>query len=291
MDQLQGMRVFCAVADALGFRASANRLGMSAAMVSKHVNALETRIGARLFARNSRQVVLTEEGRVYYQKAKALLDELDELDASVRKQAQQIGGLIRLSAPVWMANERFASILQAFNAAHPGITFDIDLSAHPVRLIEDGYDLALRVSPRLDPGLIAKPLIPISFGLYASPDYVVAHGAPGSLDEVLEHPLLVYSGSTRLEEMLGARRRKRGTAKSRTLITSENELLLRHAALAGMGLVVLPDWLAQPDVEGGKLTRLLPDSFEVGVKLHAVYADRRLLPARIRKFLDFLASA
>ncbi|MBA4448533.1 LysR family transcriptional regulator, partial [Cylindrospermopsis raciborskii CS-506_D] len=120
MDQLQGMRVFCAVADALGFRAAANRLGMSATMISKHVTALETRVGARLFARNSRRVVLTDEGRAYYQRAKALLDELDELEASVRKQAKQIGGLIRVSAPVWMANERFAAILQSFTAEHPG---------------------------------------------------------------------------------------------------------------------------------------------------------------------------
>lgn len=282
------MRVFCAVAETLRFRAAATRFSMSPAMVSKHVTALELHIGARLLMRNTRHVSLTMEGQAYHQRAQAILEELDELEAAVGKRATQIGGVIRLSAPIWMANERFARILQSFADEHPDVTFDVNLSGSHVNLVEDSYDLALRVSPKLAPGLIAKPLMPITFGLYAAPDYIAARGAPGSIDAIFEHPLLVYSAGPRLEEQLKVSRRGRDKIEVNSLISSENETLLLHAGRAGMGLVVLPDWLSDSEVANGSLQRLLPDSFNVPVRLHAVYSSRRQLPARVRKFLNAL---
>jgi DNA-binding transcriptional LysR family regulator len=171
---------------------------------------------------------------------------------------------------------------------HPDVTFDVDLSASHVNLIEDSYDLALRVSPRLAPGLIAKPLMPIAFGLYASPGYIADHSVPGSIDEIFEHPMLVYSGGPKLEEQLKVNRRGRSKARAKSLITSENEILLLHACKAGMGLVVLPDWLSESEVLNGSLQRLLADNFDVCVRVHAVYSNRRQMPARVRKFLNFL---
>lgn len=285
------MRVFCTVAESLRFRAAAQRHGISSAMVSKHIAALEQQIGARLLARNSRHVALTDEGQIYYQRAIALLEELDDLEASVGDRSRQISGVIRLSAPVWMANAKFAEILLAFTRSYPDVTFDVDLSAGQVNLVEDGYDLALRVSPKLDPGLIAKPLSSIRFGLYAAPGYITAHGAPRSIDQIFSHPMLVYGGATALEDVFGSRRRGQKRRQVKGLVRSENEVLLLHAAVAGLGLVVLPDWLANSEVASGTLVRLLSDEFDINVRLHAVYSSRRLLPARVRRFIDFLGPA
>lgn len=288
MDQILSMRVFCVVAETLRFRAASTRFSMSPAMVSKHVAALESRVGARLLMRNSRHVVLTDEGRSYFQRVQSILEELDEIEASVSEKATKISGAIRISAPVWMANKRFAEILKSFTDIYSDVTFDIDLSARQVNLIEEGYDLALRVSPKLAPGLIAKPLMPITFGLFAAPHYLENHDSPNSIEQIFDHPMLVYSGAPRLEEQLKLNRRRATTIETKNRITSESEVLLLQASRIGMGLVVLPDWLADADLAQGSLVRLLPDQFDVKVRLHAVYSSRRLLPARVRKFLNHL---
>lgn len=288
MDRIQSMRIFCSVAETLRFRSAAERFDMSSAMVSKHVSALENEIGARLLTRNSRHVALTEEGRIYFERAKCLVDEFDDLNATIGKRATELAGVIRISAPVWMANKRLAQILKFFSEQNPEVTFDIDLSARHVNLVEDEFDLALRVSPKLAPGLIAKPLMPISFGLYASADYLAANGVPDSIENIFTHPILTYSGGPRLEDYLKPTQRRKVQAELKAPITTENGIFLLEAACIGMGLVVLPNWLADKAVSDGSIKRLLTESFDANVRLHAVYSSRRLLPARVREFINYL---
>lgn len=288
MDHLTGIRAFCAVAELQRFRAAARKLGLSPAMTSKHVAELEARLNARLLSRNSRHVSLTEEGRAYYAQASRLLEALDELEASVGREAGRVSGLIRLSAPAWMANARFARLLAEFSAAHPEVAFDLDLSARRVNLIEENYDLALRVSQSLDPGLIARPLGEVSFRICAAPAYVARRGAPAVAADFAGHSHLAYPGVSNPLDFLPSAKGRRGRNPMTPVIQCENEIFLRQAALEGMGVAVLPSWLVAGDLACGDLIELLPHERLPTVRLYGVYPDRRLMPARLRLFLDFL---
>lgn len=294
MDQLTSLRTFCLVAEHRRFRIAADRLGMSPAMVSKHVANLEARLGLRLLNRNSRHVVLTDDGYAYHAKVRGLLDELDELDASLSDRSAQVGGTIHLSAPVWMGNARFAELLHAFTQAHPNVTFEVDLSARAVNLVEEGFDLALRVSRSLPPGLIARVIGQVSFGFYASPSYLAVNDPPRTLADISRHPMLTYAGLPKLpnfEQLVGSVAHAQSSNPIRSVLSSESEILLRHCAISGMGLVFLPDWLAAEDLAAGRLERVLANEFNSMVNLQAIYPSRRLLPAKVRKFLDFLLAA
>lgn len=288
MDHLTGIRAFCAVAQLQRFRAAAAKLGLSPAMTSKHVADLEARLGARLLTRNSRHVSLTEEGRAYFLQASRLLADLDELEASVSRRSGRIAGVIRLSAPGWMANDAFAALLAAFRQEHPEVLFELDFSARRVNLIEENFDLALRVSQALDPGLIAKPLYDITFHMCASPAYLARRGTPRTIEDFAGHAHLVYPGFPNPFAFLPAAQAKRAPALTPAIVC-ENEIFLRKAALEGMGVVVMPRWLVADDLDSGALVELLPEERLPAVKLHGVYSDRRLMPARLRVFLDFLA--
>lgn len=291
MDQLTSLRTFCLVAEHGRFRAAADRLGMSPAMVSKHVANLEARLGLRLLNRNSRHVVLTDDGHAYHAKVRPLLDELEDLDASLTNRSAQVGGTIHLSVPVWMGNARFAGLLHAFTQTHPNVTFEVDLSARAVNLIEEGFDLALRVSKSLPPGLIARVIGQVAFGFYASPSYLALNDPPRTLADISRHPMLTYAGLPKLPnfaQLVGPDVQAGPGNPIRSVLSSESEILLRHCAISGMGLVFLPDWLAAEDLAAGRLERVLADEFNSTVNLQAVYPSRRLLPARVRKFLDFV---
>lgn len=290
MDRLTSLHAFCLVAEHLRFREAASRLGLSSAMVTRHIASLEGRLGVRLIHRNSRHVALTDEGRAYYERVRPLLAELDHLDDAIASQTEVIDGVLQISGPTWMANARFARILADFAARHSGIRFRVDLSARAVSLIDEGYDLALRVSTRLSPGLIGRPLCKVTFGLYAAPAYLTENGTPGALEDLTHHRLLAYKDvqAPGLWQEDGGRI---PLALRERLMVSENEVLLKEAALCGMGLVVLPDWIALDHERDGTLRRVLPGRFNHEMALHVVYSSRTLLHPRVRLFIDHLITS
>lgn len=290
MDRLTGLRAFCLVAEHLRFRLAADRLGLSPAMVSRHILHLESDLGVRLINRNSRNVALTDEGRAYHERVKPLIEELDHLDSAISSRTSVLDGILRISAPTWMSNARFAQVLADFAALHDGVRFQVDLSARAVNLIDEGYDLALRVSSRLSPGLIARPLRPITFGLYGNPHYLAQHGTPMSADDLVKHRLLAYRDVQASNFLKGDVEDGASIAPER-LMSSENEALLTEAALCGMGLVVLPDWIADGHVKEGSLVRVLASSFHHEMALQIVYSSRKLLHPRVRLFIDHLVAS
>ena len=192
MDTLASLRVFCTVAELKSFTAAAERLAISPAMSSKHVMHLERRLGTRLFNRTSRHVSLTETGALYFEQARQTLDGLDEVEAAVSQIAVTPRGVLRLSAPVWMANPAFAAVLADYRTRYPEVRFDIDLSGRLVNLVEEGFDLALRATSAPDPGLIARPLAEVAFHLVAAPAYLDRVGRPRSASELNGRALLAY---------------------------------------------------------------------------------------------------
>jgi DNA-binding transcriptional LysR family regulator len=289
MDSLVSLRVFCTVAELGSFTAAAGRLGLSAAMTSKHVLHLERRLGARLLNRTSRHVSLTETGALYWEQARQMLDGLDEIEAAVSRATVTPRGTLRFSAPVWLANPIFAGILADYRACFPEGRLDVDLSGRQVNLVEEGFDLALRAARLLDRGLIARPVADIDFHLVAAPSYLVRCGRPQSVADLDGRALLAYSpsladGGIVVNGAAGSR-----IVKFEPVLQSANETLLRLAALEGMGLALLPMALIRQDLAEGRLELALPGNPPVRGRLFGVYPSRKYLSAKVRTFLDFVA--
>lgn len=289
MDTLLSLRVFAAVADAKSFAAVADRMNLSAAMTSKHVQHIEAEVGARLLNRTSRSVSLTEAGAIYLASVRPLLEGLDEAGARLAHSSVDPRGTLKISLPVWMAEPGFVRVLSLYRARYPEVFFDLDLSGRAVNLVEDGYDLALRVSPTLDEGLIARRLIDISFCMVATPSLLDRIGRPKEIADLSGAPFLAYSPISvggRVRMGLGP---DAPEVRMIPVLQSANETVLFQAALEGMGIAIMPQLVAQSHLAEGRLEQLLPDLLTPKVRLSAIYPDRSYLPAKTRSFLDFLA--
>jgi DNA-binding transcriptional LysR family regulator len=289
MDTLVSIRVFCLVAELKSFAAAAKRLRISPAMASKHVMQLEKRLGTRLLNRTSRRVSLSESGAVYFEQARQTLDSLDEVEAAVGKASVVPHGMLRLTAPVWMANPTFAKILADYRARYPDVRLDVDLSGRLVNLVEEGFDLALRATGTPDESLIARPITTVAFQMVAAPAYLDRVGRPTRLVDLAGQDLLHYAlypgDSLSLNGENGI-----GTVRLNPVLRSGNETLLHLAALEGMGLAFLPKWLIAEDLAAGRLEHVLPEEVIFEGRLLAVYPSRKYLSAKVRTFIDFVAT-
>ncbi len=290
MDTLLSLRVFIAIVEQESFSAAAAQLGLSRAMVSKHLMHLEQRVNARLLNRNNRHISLTDSGRLYLEHCRHTIEALDDAEAAVSRTTANPRGVIHFSAPLWLANQQFSSLLAEYREQYPEVTFDIDISGRFVDIVDEGFDLALRASRSLSPNLIARPLITMPFHLVASPEYLQRQGVPTSPDALWYHDMLSYSlesgaQTLRLRDRDGMELRTR----VRPALTANNETLLRAAALAGLGITMLPLGLIQDDLERGTLVTVLPDFPPAANPLFAVYTSRRYLASKVRTFIDFLS--
>ena len=290
MDSLVSMRVFCLVAELKSFAAAAKRARISAAMASKHVMQLEKRLGTRLLNRTSRRVSLSESGTLYFEQARQMLESLDEVESAVSKATVIPRGMLRLTAPVWMANPLLAKVLADYQARHPEVQLDVDLSGRLVNLVEEGFDLALRATGAPDDALIARPITTVPFHMVASPAYLNRIGRPKRVADLSGQALLHYAlyplgTSFTLQGEQGSE-----TVKFNPVLRSGNETLLHLAALEGMGFAFLPKWLIADDVAAGRLEHVFPGQIVFEGKLFAVYPSRKYLSAKVRTFIDFIAA-
>jgi len=290
MDSLTSLRVFCAVAELKGFTAAAERLGISPAMASKHVMQLEDRLGVRLLNRTSRRVSLTETGLNYFSQTRQMLESLDELEAAIGNVTIAPRGTLKLSAPVWVANSYFADVFANYHQRYPDVCLDLDLSGRIVNLVEDGFDLALRATARdrLDPGLVMRELADVKFMMLGAPDYLNKTGRPQAIPELNGHALLRYSAMSLGESLSFAGIDGVHKVTFRSVMVSDNENVLHLAALRGLGLVFLPQWMVRDDLQSGRPEVVLPDTVSFTTTLHAVYPSRKHLSAKVRTFIDFL---
>lgn len=289
MDTLLSLRVLAAVAEYKSFIAVAERLGLSPAMTSKHVQHIEARVGARLLNRNSRNVSLTEAGVRYLATVRPLLEGLDEAETQLSETTLAATGTLKVSMPVWMATPFFARILAAFHADNPKVILDLDLSGQKINMVEEGFDLALRVATTLDDTLIARKLTQVKFPLVASPAFLDKFGRPNTIDDLLGAPFLIYTHATTKGHIRFGEGDKAFDITYTPVLKSGNETLIHLAACESMGYAFLPHWLVGDDITNGLLEPVLPDMVWPTVPLYAIYPDRSYLPAKVRCFLDFLA--
>lgn len=289
MDTLLSLKVLAAVAEHKSFAFVAERMNLSPAMTSKHVQHIEARVGARLLNRNSRNVSLTEAGARYLETVRPLLEGLEDAEAQLSETTSSAHGTLKVSMPVWMANPFFAGIIAAYHAENPDVILDLDLSGRKINMVEEGVDLALRVTGTLDDGLIARKLTMVKFPLVATPDFLDRYGRPQAFGDLSGGPFLIYDAMSMDGHIRFGAYADVPDIRYTLVMRSGNETLIHLAAREGLGFAFLPHWLAQDDLDAGVLEQVLPDLDWPNVPLSAIYPNRSYLPAKVRSFLDFLA--
>lgn len=292
MDHLTALRVFREVVRQNGFAAAARKLGLSSPAVSKNVNELEAHLSTRLLNRTTRRLSLTEAGTRYYAQVGQILDDLDETERSLNPEQQNPAGTLRVSAPMSLTLIRLSQAIPAFLERYPNLKLDLDLDDRRVDLVRDGYDMAIRGSDRLlDSTMVARRLMTLSHVLCAAPAYFARHGRPATPDDLRAHQCIQFSLSGHANEWTfrnGAEER-RIPVDGRYKVSSS--LAIRDALRAGFGLTLIPRAYVQDDLARGTLATVLDDWQTPDTGVHAVYASRRHLDAKVRVFVDFLVEA
>jgi DNA-binding transcriptional LysR family regulator len=288
---LEHIRTFVRAAETGSFTAVAEEQGQSQPTVSRQIAALEDHLGVRLMQRTTRALTLTDEGRSYLAHARGLLDAVEEAALAVRPDAT-VRGVLRIAAPLAFARLHLMPRMAAFLAAHPDLRTDWVLGDRPVDLVEEGVDLAIRIGRVTDQGLIARRIGLMRRVTVARPDYFARAGRPAHPRDLVEHDCIVYTGLATVDEWQfvdpsGSPLAVRVSGRVR-VSASEG---MRSALLEGLGIAVCPTWLFTDEIETGVVERVLHDYEPAALPIQAVYPSRRLVPPRVRAFVDFLAAA
>ena len=290
MDRLEQLSAFVEVARRQSFAQAARQLERHVSAVSRAVAALEGRLGVRLLQRTTRRVALSEAGRDYFKRCEALLAEFEGADAEVRDRGASLRGTLRVSAATGSGQTLIAPIVPQFLAAHPRLTLDLQLSNRYVDLVEEGYDLALRVGALADSRLVVRSLAPSRRIPVASPAYLESRGAPRTPRELGAHACLVLDIGAHPQRWELVRGRARAALEVGGPLRSNNALALLAACQGGLGIALLPEFVVAAEVRSERLRRVLPGWASAEAAIYAVYPSARFIPAKVRAFVDFLAA-
>ncbi|PZO79265.1 MAG: LysR family transcriptional regulator [Mesorhizobium amorphae] len=292
LDRFTGIQVFARTAALGSLTAAAKSLGMSQTMATKHMAALEERLGVKLLHRTTRKVTVTEAGRRYLESAERVLGELEEADAAASAERVEVTGTLRVNAPVSFGIREVAPRLATFSQTHPALCVELGLNDRVVNLVEEGWDVAIRIGRIEDQALIARKLARCRLMVAASPAYLRDRGTPKTVADLSAHNCLGYT----LSSALGPHRWRFGAdgavaAPVRGDLSANNGDALVAAALAGQGLVYQPTFLIGDDIRSGRLVALDLDWPPMELPgVFAVYAANRRPPAKLRAFIDFFAA-
>ncbi|MBB3190132.1 LysR family transcriptional regulator [Halomonas cerina] len=288
MDRLDAMRAFVTVVSEGSFTRAAERLELSPQLASKYVAQLEQHLGVRLLNRTTRTLHLTEAGTYYQQRAQEVLHDIEDMEHQLGDLQTQARGRLRISAPVSFAIRHLAPLLSEFQRAHPAVGIDLQLNDRKVDIVEEGFDIALRIGHLKSSSLIAKRIAPVRLVMCASPAYLKQHGTPRHPEDLKAHRYLRYSymeqeaGESVLRWLPG-----RGQHQSGEMVSNNGDVLI-EAAIAGAGIALQPTFISSAAIKAGKLRVILPEHEPEPMSLYAVYAHRQLLASKVRCFVDFL---
>ena len=288
------MAVFSKVVQAGSLSAAARELGISPAVVSRTLAALEARLGVRLVNRTTRSLHLTDEGASYFETSQRILAEIDEADSAVTAGRVEPQGMLRVALPASFGHKHIAPLIPRFAERYPKVELALSLSDRSINLIEEGFDLAIRIAELKDSSLAARKLAPNRRVVCASPAYLRQYGEPKSPQELTKHNCLIATWDQGLamnweyKSPVGKRSSVRVTGR----YACDNWEVLREWAVAGLGVALKSTWDVRKHLEDGTLVPLLPGyDFGTDVGIYAVYPHRRHLPAKTRVFIDFLAES
>lgn len=288
MDRLLCERMFVAVLEAGSFAAAAQRLGTSSGQASKLVSRLETELGVRLLHRTTRALAATEAGQVYFDRMRGILDEFDAVETEVRNAAQLPRGKIRMSAPLSFGTLRLAPVLADFAKAYPEISLDVHFSDRLVNLVDEGFDLAVRVGKPGDSALISRKLCQSQVIVAASPAYLAQRGRPERPEDLVGHDCLIDT-NYRDPQHWSFRNGQRVAVAGRLAFSNASACMI--AAEAGLGIASSPDFVLAESLKAGRLQPLLTGFQEPPLGVFALYPSGRQLALKMRVLIDFLVAA
>lgn len=292
MDRLTEMEAFATVVDQGGFTDAAKKMGISKSAVSKHISALEARLGARLLNRTTRRVSPTEIGLAYYDRARRVLTDAGEADALVTSMQSAPSGMLRISVATDFGVNHLSPVLGQFLQEFPDITVNMVLNNRYVELISEGFDMAIRVGELEDSTLRARKLTETSRRMIASPRYFEQYGRPEKIDDLNDHKLLHYSNQANnaVWKITAPSGEKRQVRTAGWLTVNDGQSLL-NACVSGLGIAYLPSFLYADAMKNGLVQEAIP-SLPVDVQgIYAVYPPGRFTQPKVRAFIDFLVNA
>lgn len=290
LDRFETLTVFLAVAKADSFAAAATQLGLSRAMVSKHIQTLEKRLGVRLMNRTTRQLGLTDAGRSLRVRVERILADLEAAESEVASDTLEPRGLLRLSAPVSFGARHVAPALAAFLEEHRDLRADLVLDDRVVDLVAEGFDLAVRVGRLQDSSLMARKLAPCRLAVVAAPSYLAARGRPTRPIDLVRHDCLgyAYAAERNVWRFVGVGGENETVSVDGTLRANNGDALIQ-AAVAGAGIALLPTFICGDEIRRGSITCVLDGWTPSDIAVNAVHPHTRHVPAKVRRFIDFLA--
>lgn len=289
MDLFRALTVFSQVVESRSFVRAAAQLDLSTTAVSRYVAELENHLHTRLLQRTTRRVSLTQSGRSFHERCMQILAELHEAEREAAQEAAEPHGTIRLTTSINFGTHQVTPAIAAFMARHPGVKFDVSLSDRIVDIVEEGFDLAIRIGTTGAQNLVARRLGEARLVACASPAYLARHGTPATPEDLARHNCLTYEYALRdawtFRDEAGRERAMRVAGS----LNSNNGDLLAAAAVQGVGIVLEPDFIVSSELRKGTLVPLLESFRTLSSPIYALYPTRRYLPAKVRAFVDFLS--
>lgn len=288
--RLEDMALFARIVERGSLSAAARDLGLSKSLVSRRLGRLEDRLGARLVNRTTRHLALTDVGREFNERARRVLLEAEDAEACARDASTELGGRLRIAAPVSFGSRHLAPPLAGFLAEHPKVEVELELNDRFVDLVGEGYDLAIRSGQLEDSSLIVRPVAAARIQLAAAPAYLDRRGTPESPGDLTRHACLVYGNQPAWRVWRFRVDGKWVTPSIHPQLTANNGDVLCRAAIEGLGVVALPSFILSPALAAGRLRPLLAELSMPEQPIQALYPGGRPAPQRLRRFVEFVAA-
>ena len=289
MDKFEDLQAFVAVVEAGSFTAAGERLDTAKSAVSRRISGLEERLGVQLLRRTTRTLNLTDTGRAFYHQSVRILEDVLEAELATSQAHGTLKGSLKIDLPSTFGLMHMGPAINEFLQLHPQIEFDLDFNDREVDLIQEGFDLAIRIANLPDSSLIARRLAPIQTLMCASPSYLEHMGAPKTPEELIEHQCLVYSLLRDYEYWyLTDRNGKEIRTKIHPYLKASTGEFLKDASVEGLGIILVPSFIAYKEIELGTLVPVLKDYKPPQLEAYAIYPQTRHLSQRVRAFVDFL---
>ncbi|MAD74646.1 MAG: LysR family transcriptional regulator [Rheinheimera sp.] len=290
MDRIETMKAFISVYEEGGFTRAANKLDMSNQLVSKYVSDLEEHLGVRLFNRTTRSVSLTEAGEQCVQHVRQILERIQDMEGGLGQLKNEAQGLLRINAPVSFSTKQLSPFISDFRKRYPAVGINLQLNDRQVDVVEEGFDLALRIGHLKSSSLIARRVAPIRLVLIASPEYLEKNGTPAHPDQLIPAHFLRYSYMSYPQDASPLMQSLKLSIKDQAAgLSCNNGDILVDAAMAGEGYALQPTFLVGDAIKQGKLKVILKEFEPEPMGLYVVYPHRKLMATKLRSFIDFIS--
>ncbi len=293
MAQISKIVMFLAVVKHESFAGAARELGVTGPALSKQVQALEDQLGVKLLNRTTRQVHLTEEGAIYYERTRKAIEDLDEAERQIQELKSTPVGLLKVNAPMSFGMQYLTKPIAAFAKEYPDVKLDINFDDRHIDIIEEGYDIVVRIGALEDSSLIARKLAPCPIILCASPTYKEQYGLPDTPQDLRTHSMIIFNKHGRSSEWHYADKNGvQGKAKTQSSMSANTGEMMREACLQGLGLALLPIFSVAQQLETGELVQILPDYHTYPERaIYAIFPQNRYLSTKTRLFVDWLSES